>query len=229
MATLNEIMTELESLGTEQTRKTLRRHGVGENQFGVLFSALGKLKKRIKTDHDLALELWETGNYDARLLATMIADPKKANSTMLDRWANDLANYSLADALSTYVETTPIAREKAEQWIKSDNEWIATAGWNVLGALTVTEPALPDAYFEPYLAQIERDLHGSKNRVRYAMNNVVIAIGVRSDALEPEAIATAERIGTVVVDHGLTNCKTPDAVPYIQKTKAYREKKAAKA
>lgn len=225
---VTDVLTELESLGTEQTRKTYRKHGVGENQYGVLFSALEKLKKRIKTDHELALSLWDSGNHDARILATMIADPKQADSAMLDRWANDLENYVLTDALSTYAATSPIAREKAEQWIASDNEWIATAGWNILGSLTASDPALPDSYFEPYLAQIERELQSSQNRVRYAMNNVVIAIGVRSDALEAKAVAAAERIGTVHVDHGLTNCKTPDAIPYIQKTKAHRARKAAK-
>lgn len=225
---VTDVLAELESLGTEQTRKTYRRHGVGENQYGVLFSALEKLRKRIKTDHELALRLWDSGNHDARVLATMIADPTQADSATLDRWAHDMTNYSIADAVAVYVSATSLAREKAEQWITSDNEWIATAGWNILGSLTASDPALPDAYFEPYLAQIERELHDSQNRVRYAMNNVVIAIGVRSDALEPKAIAAAERIGTVYVDHGLTNCKTPDAIPYIQKTKAHREAQRAK-
>jgi len=225
---VHNVLAELESLGKEATRNTFRRHGVGDNQYGVLFSALEKIKKRIKTDHELAIQLWENGNHDGRMLAMMIADPKQADSATLDRWVQELDNYVVTDALSGYVSASPLAREKAEQWIKSDNEWIATAGWNILGSLTASDSSLPDAYFEPYLAQIERELHDSQNRVRYAMNNVVIAIGVRSDALEPKAIAAAERIGTVDVDHGQTNCKTPDAIPYIHKTKAYRAKKAAK-
>lgn len=228
MATAPEILAELESLGTEQTRKTYRRHGVGDNQFGVLTSALDKLKKRIKTDHALALDLWNSGNHDARILATMIADPQQADSATLDRWVSDLENYVLTDAVAAYTSKTSIAREKAEQWIENEGEWIATAGWNVLADLAIADKTLPDSYFLPYLTRIARDLHGSKNRVRYAMNNVVIAIGVRSDALEPQAIAATQQIGKVIVDHGQTNCKTPDAIPYMQKTKDYQRKKMEK-
>lgn len=226
MATAPEILAELESLGSEQTRKTYRRHGIGENQFGVSFAALGKLKKRLKTDHALALDLWASGNHDARVLATMIADPKQATAELLDGWANDLDNYGLTDALSVYAASTPLARQKAEQWIESDGEWIATAGWNLLGSLAMQDATLPDSYFESLLDRITHDLHGSKNRVRYAMNNVVIAIGVRSDALEAQAVDAAQRIGKVIVDHGETNCKTPDAIPYIAKARAHAASKA---
>lgn len=227
MATAPEILAELEALGTEQTRKTNRRHGIGENQFGVLYSAFEKLRKRIKTDHALALELWESGIYDARIFALMIADPKQATPDLIDHWTSILDNYAISDAVSTFVAKTAFAREKAEQWIESDDEWIATAGWNLIGSLT-HDPTLPDSYFLPYLTRIARDLHGSQNRVRYAMNNAVIAIGVRNDALEPQAVAAATQIGTVYVDHGQTNCKTPEAVTYIAKTRDYQRQKAEK-
>ncbi len=140
----------------------------------------------------------------------------------------DVVPDALADAVGAYASKTAFARAKAEQWIENDGEWIATAGWNMLGTLATTDQTLPDSYFEDYLARIERDLHGSKNRVRYAMNNAVIAIGIRNAALEAEAIAAAERIGTVDVDHGQTNCKTPDAIAYIQKTRDYQLKKLEK-
>lgn len=220
MATASEILAELESLGSEQTRKTYLRHGAGENQYGVLFSAMEKIKKRIKTDHALALELWATGNHDARILATMIADPQQLTPETAEAWANDLFNYVLSDALSSLVARTPYAREKAEAWITSDGEWIAHTGWNILSDLATNDRTLPDSYFEPLLVQIERDLHGSKNRVRHAMNQTVIAIGLRDAALEAQAVAAATRIGKVTVDHGLTNCKTPEVIPYIEKVKA---------
>ena len=80
------------------------------------------------------------------------------------------------------------------------------------------DPELPDGYFENYLARIEKDLHGSQNRVRHEMNNALIAIGIRNPELEKKAIAMAARIGKVEVDHGETGCKTPDAAAYIRKT-----------
>ena len=222
------VLAELEALGTEQNRKIYARHGVKDPQFGVSYGSLGALQKRLKTDHDLALQLWASGNHDARILALMIADPQQTDRATLDSWASALDNYVLADALAGYVGTTPFARETAEQWIESDDEWIAGAGWHLLGGIAMKNTTLPDSYFEAYLARIERELHTSQNRVRHSMNTAVICIGVRNDALEAQAVAAAQRIGKVVVDHGKTDCKTPDAIAYIAKTQAHRAAQAAK-
>jgi hypothetical protein len=116
-----------------------------------------------------------------------------------------------------FVGKTRDARLWMERWIDSDSEWIGRAGWHLLGQLAANDPALPDAFFEPYLARIERDIHAEKNRVREAMNNALIAIGMRDDALEARALSVAKAIGKVHVDHGDTNCKTPDAIGYIRK------------
>lgn len=72
----------------------------------------------------------------------------------------------------------------------------------------------------PYLETIERDIHQRANRVREAMNSALIAIGMRSPALEEQALAIAAAIGKVHVDHGDTGCKTPDAAAYIHKARA---------
>lgn len=213
----NQILTEMRNVGTEQACKTYKRHGVGDNVLGVSYADLGKFKKKIKTNHALALDLWSSGVHDAQVLSLMIADPQKADPVTLDQWAQSLNNYAITDALSSFVSKTQLAKEKAEAWVQSDNEWISSAGWNILGSLASNDPSLPDAYFEAYLIIIERDLHHSKNRTRYAMNNAVIAIGGRNPALQSSAVAAAKRIGKVIVDHGLTSCKTPDAVSYIQK------------
>src|SRR5437870_3612767 len=86
--TLAEAMRELEKAGSEQTRKTYARHGARGPMFGVSFATLKTLVKRIGVDHDLALALWDTGNFDARNLALKIADPARISSADLDRWAS---------------------------------------------------------------------------------------------------------------------------------------------
>jgi 3-methyladenine DNA glycosylase AlkD len=214
-----EALDELAALGSEQTRKIYRRYGVGDNVYGVSYADFKRLVKKLKVNHGIAQALWASGNHDARILATMIADPRQADAALLDGWARDLQNHVVAEALSTFASKTPLHREKAEQWIQSDSEWIASAGWNMLGSLAMSDQALPDSFFQKYLDRIEREIHGSKNRVRYAMNNALIAIGGRRAALEQQALSAAKRIGKVVVDHGETNCKTPDAVAYIKKMK----------
>jgi 3-methyladenine DNA glycosylase AlkD len=217
--THSQVLDELKALGTEQNRKVYRRHGVGENVYGVSYAELRKLNKKIKTDHALAQELWATGNHDARIFATLIADPKQADDALLERWVSDLVDYVVSDALSGYVSKTALVRDKMEQWTQSPEEWIGCVGWNLLTYLAMQDKTLPDEYFEPYLTIIERDIHSGKNRVRYSMNNALIAIGMRSDRLEEKALAGAARIGKVDVDHGETNCKTPDAAAYIKKSR----------
>jgi 3-methyladenine DNA glycosylase AlkD len=178
------------------------------------------LKKKLKTNQDLARSLWSSGNHDARVLATMIADPKQIDEATLEAWARDLDNYVIADSFSGLVSQTALARQKMEQWTDAENEWVGQAGWNLLTYMAMKDTSLPDDYFRPYLATITRDIHQRKNRVRYSMNNALIAIGLRNEVLQEEAIAAAGKIGPVEVDHGETNCKTPDAIAYIQKAVA---------
>ncbi|HWQ16136.1 MAG TPA: DNA alkylation repair protein [Roseiflexaceae bacterium] len=230
MPTLDEVMRQLEEQGTEQNRKIYRRHGVPEPMFGVSYAALGALRKQIKTDHELARGLWATGNHDARILATMVADPRRVDEPLIEAWAADLRCHALTDAFVQLVARTPAARVLAERWASADDEQLGRAGWHLLGQLALHDPALPDAYFEPYLRRIATEIHTRKNRVREAMNNTLIAIGTRSEQLEQAALATAAAIGPVQVDHGETNCKTPDAAVYIRKARArqrQREERSA--
>ncbi len=215
-----EVMRELEAAGSEQTRKTYRRHGIGSNQFGVLTSAQEKLRKKIKVDQQLAEQLWASGNYDARYLALLIADPAQSGQRLLERWSKDLDNYAIADALAGFVAKTPLAQKQMEKWTKAKTEWLGQTGWVLLAHLAMKDNSLDDAYFTAYLDIIERDLHKSKNRVRHAMNSALIAIGIRNDKLKKRAVAVAKKIGKVEVDHGQTNCKTPDAIAYIEKARA---------
>lgn len=222
------ILAEMEALGTEQARKTYKRHGIGDNQFGVSYSNLYKIQKKIKINHPLAIELWNSGNHDAQVLAYLVADPAQADSDLLDKWTHASTNYAIAAAVGVYAAKSALAKAKAEEWIRSDKEYVSMTGWNMLGTIATNDTTLPDEYFEAYLAIMERDLHGSRNWIRYAMNNALIAIGTRNPALQAQAVAAAGRIGKVKVDHGLTWCKTPDAITYIQKAVDHKMQKAAK-
>lgn len=226
--TAADVLQEMEKLGTEQTRKTYRRHGAGENVYGVKFGDLEKLRKKIKMDHDMAVELWATGNYDARNFAALIADPKQATEKLLNTWAKDADNSGHAHAVARYAAGTPFARKLVEKWAYSDKEWISSIGWMMLASMAGGNE-FPDEYFEPWLVGIAQDIHTRKNYVRYGMNSALIAIGSRGGHLTEQAIATAVKIGKVEVDHGDTNCKTPDAAQYIEKTLAHRAQKKGAA
>ena len=223
--TVSETLKTLESLGTAQNRKVYARHGAPDNQYGVSFANLQKLQKRIRVDHSLALGLWKSGNTDARILAAMIADPAKLTEKVLDGWIGAVRYYVLADAVASLAIRTKFARGLAERWTREPAEFVAQAGWSMVARLALQDRTVPEAYFGKFLPRIGRTIHTAENRARYAMNNVLIAIGSRSDELEREALGVAKAIGPVEVDHGETGCKTPDAVPYITKSRAHRRAK----
>jgi 3-methyladenine DNA glycosylase AlkD len=211
-------MQALKAAGTAQTRKTYLRHGYPEDTYGVSFADLKKLAKNIDTDHALAQKLWATGNGDACVLATMIADSDETTSRELDAWVKSVHASVMAQLLGRFVGDTEFAQEKAEKWIKSGEEFIGETGYHVLGQLALHDEELPDEFFEGHLRTIEKAIHGAKNYTRSGMNQAVIAIGVRNPNLTKKALAASARIGKVAVDHGDTACKTPDAAAYIQKT-----------
>lgn len=221
-----EVMNELKALGTAQNRKVYKRHGAGEDLFGVSFANLNKLQKKIKIDHELAEKLWASGNTDAQSLATMIIDPKLADEDFLERMVKEISYYTLVDIFVRNIASkSPYARKKMESWVKSKDEWVGRAGWMLLSILAMQDKDLTDQQLEMYLKTIEKNIHKAKNRTREAMNSALISIGIRNDRLEKSAIAAAKRIGPVEVDHGETACKTPDAVAYIQKARARSKKK----
>lgn len=222
---LEEVMQQLEEYGTEQNRKTYKNHGAKEPLFGVSFANLKLLKKKIKIDHNLAISLWETKNMDAMTLATYILEPKNVTSDQLNSWIRDVDYYCLMDVLMTAICTSPIAIERMEEWTKSDDEWIGRAGWSLLANIAIKNKKLDDDFFMPYLEEIKLHIHNEKNRKREAMNSALIAIGIRNEALEQQAIEIAREIGKVKIDHGATSCKTPDAEPYIKKARERAEKR----
>ncbi len=224
--TYPEVMDKLKKMGTAQNRKVYSRHGTGEKLFGVSFANLNLLKKQIKTDPNLAQELWNSGNVDARHLATMIADPQEFSEELAESWVKDLNYYMLCDLLAGVVGKTRFARKKAEEWSKSDNEWTGRTGWDLIGFLAMYDQSLPDEYFQKYLDVIEKKVRHSKNFTKHSMGMAVIAIGLRNPSLEKSAVAAARRIGKIEVDHGQTSCQTPDIIDYIQKAK--KRKKSAK-
>ena len=224
--TLAGIMRELEKAGSAQTRKTYTRHGATEPMFGVSFTTLKALTKRIDVDHELALALWDTGNFDAQNLAVKIVDPARMTPDDLDRWIRTSSRALMCGSYAAMLPAEgPHAAAKSVQWLNSQDEKERIAGWTLLGQLAQRDETSPDAAFEKRLAQIERTIHTSPNYERYIMNGAVIAIGCRNAALHKTALATAKRIGKVEVNHGDTACKTPDAVEYIKKAWAHARAK----
>ena len=226
--TTTQVLQQLKAAGTAQNRKIYARHGVETQMFGVSYAHLGKLRRSLKVNHQLALGLWATGNHDARVLATMIADPGQADGVLLEAWATECGDCCLAGGLGKFARHTAFAEAKAEKWCQHPREIVAVVGWVLVAELALNSRTT-DPWFAAWIKTIEREIHQAPNHVRSSMNGALIAIGGRNARLEKLAVAAAKRIGKVEVDHGETGCKTPDAVTYIAKMKAHRAKKAGRA
>lgn len=221
--TLPEVMQALEKMGSEQTRRIYANHGATGPMFGVKVGDLKKLLPKLKGDHDLALELWKTGNSDARYLAGLLADPQRMTKAQLNTWMKEADWYFLSDyAVAWTAAESPIGWELAEKWVESKQELTASGGWATFGAVLSIRPDqdLDAEVLRAQLRRIEATLAGERNRVRYSMNGYVIAMGTYVKALHTEVAAVAKRIGKVQVFMGKTECKVPFAPETLAKVKA---------
>lgn len=228
MADTAALQRELERAGTEQNRKVFRRHGVTSELFGVSYAALREIAKRAGINQEAAQQLWASGNHDARILATMIADARAITKKELEHWAKALDNYVITDAFCQLAARTPHARALFEDWASSSDEWRGSAAWTLLAVLAAREDEFTDDELREHLQTIEGHIHAAKNRVKYAMNSALIAIGIRGGTIERAAVDAAARIGPVEVDHGETGCRTHDAAEYIAKARARSSASAPK-
>ncbi len=221
--TLGQVMTELEARGSEQVRKIFRNHGASEPMFGVLVAELKKLLKKTGPDHALALQLWETGNYDARYLAGLMADAQAVTTKQLDHWADTAASPGIAEyAVAGVAAESPHGAGRARKWIESKRELTADAGWATWSGVVTIVPdeELDLGEIGALLDRVEKTLHDERNRVRYTMNGFVIAVGSHVAPHHERAMAVAERLGKIHVEMGNTACKVPPAGDYIAKVVA---------
>jgi 3-methyladenine DNA glycosylase AlkD len=220
--TAKSILAELKALGADGYKKILLKHGINEPLFGVKIEHLQKIRKRIGADYQLALDLFDTGVYDAMYLAGLIADDDKMTRKDLQRWverANSPA--TCAYTVAWVAAGSQHGHALALEWIDSKNENTATAGWNTLSGLVALkdDAELDLKELTQLLHRVVNTIHAQPDRARYAMNAFVIAVGAYVKPLTAQALAAAKKIGRVTVDMGQTACKVPDAGQYIDKAK----------
>ncbi len=217
--TAQEIVEEIRPLGTEGYKKVMRNHGIREPFFGVKIEELQKIRKRVKQDYQLALDLYDTGIYDAMYLAGLIADDARMTRADLQRWLEQAYCPALSEVTVAWVAAgSPHGEQLAREWIESPEEGVAAAGWATMNSrIGITaDDALDLGELERLLERVARTIHQQPNRVRYAMNSFVIAVGTYVRPLTERALQTAAAIGPVTVDLS-GDCKVPAAADYIRK------------
>lgn len=218
--TAEEVVAQLQALGSEQTKKTLMRHGAVEPIFGVKIGDMKPLMKTLKGDPKLVLDLYDTGISDAMYLAGMLADPAKLTKAQLRKWAKAATWPMLRESTVAGVAAeSPFAVELAEEWIASPKAELATVGWTTYSlyiAITPDEDLDLPRLLE-LLAKCQAAIGPAANRVRYTMNGFVISVGCYVKPLLAEAKSTAKALRGYSVDMGDTDCKVPVATEYIAK------------
>ncbi len=231
--TCRQVMKELKSMGTAQTVKIYRNHGIKGEMFGVSYANLKALDKLVPNDQKLAEDLWATGNVDARTFACWKADENEVTIKGLDAWARDIDTSGIGYELAALAAFTDHGAKVSRKWRKLKDKYRRAMGWRMVGMLAMqpdrpeSEGGITDEELTECLGIIEATIHDEKNRVRQNMNTSLIAIGGRS-SMTKKALATAKRVGEVFVDQGKTSCKTDVAYDKIKKIVAHYKAKGKK-
>jgi len=223
-----KVLKELETYGDEQTKKIYLRHGARDPLYGVKIGDINKIAKKIKRDHNLALDLYATGNSDAMYLAGLIGDPNLVTKDELRCWVRNAYWYMLSEyTVSNLTALSPYGWVLGLEWINSGDEMTETAGWSTLSRWISVKPE-NELHLDTIMQLLElitEEIHTSKNRVRYSMNGFVIAVGSYVPGLSNQALEAARQIGKVLVDMGETTCNVPIAKEYIKKALSRKKNK----
>ena len=212
--TLNETLKQLKALGNEKVRAQNARGGAGDNQYGVSLGDIRVLAKKIKTDHALAMSLWETGNVDAQFLAALLIEPKKLSAEAMDRMVRSISFVRVADWLNSYVVSKHPDKETLRaKWMTADDRWAARAGWHLTAERVAKNPDGLD--LPALLDRIESEMAGAVPEVQWTMNNTLANIGIHVPKLRKRAIAIGEKLG-VYRDYPVSKgCTSPFAPIWI--------------
>ena len=190
------VLTWLERQGTQATRDGMARYAIpSDKAFGVSVGTLKQESKRLGRSHDLAAALWESGWYEARMLASMIDEPQRVTPAQMDRWCRDFDNWAICDTVCFHLfDRTPHAWGKIEQWSTRREEFVKRAAFALLASVALHDKAAPDAPFKRALRLIERGAADDRNFVKKGVSWALRTIGERNPGLNAEAVTTATKL-----------------------------------
>lgn len=211
-----QVMADLESHGSEPVLAVLRDQGATGAAFGVPPVRLRELAERCGTDQELARQLWDSGNVDARLLAVRVADPDAMSADDLDRWARDVSYYPLIDHLIHLVVRTPHALELTDRWIGSGHDFVERCGFLTMAQLAKDGREVGDRELEGKLETIEDHIRTSTVRAKEELGAALVTIGQRNDRLNRLVMEVAQKLGRIEIEHPELGKIESDAVELLR-------------
>lgn len=188
---VTEIIAHMRQQGTESVRQKQAHFAIDSNfNLGLTMPQVKEIAKRYKKNHELALALWHTNIHEARLLATLIADPKKTDLVMIQSWHKDLNSWDLVDGFcSNLLRKTNFASDLIHEWAATSGEYQKRAAFSLLAYLAVHDKKANDAYFISYFELIKLHAFDERNFVKKAVNWSIRQIGKRNQKLCKRCIA----------------------------------------
>jgi 3-methyladenine DNA glycosylase AlkD len=191
-----KILRELKSKGNARNIEGMARFGIRSSDvFGVPMPEIRRLGRQLGKDHALAGDLWATRNMEARILASLVDEPKKVTASQMEGWVQEFDNWAICDGCcSNLFCKTPFAYDKALEWSGRDEEFVKRAGFSLMAALTVHDKAADDARFLAFLPAILDGADDKRNFVKKAVNWALRQIGKRNLRLNLAAVEVAEEL-----------------------------------
>ena len=193
-----EVLAFLQRKGSRRNVAGLARYGIkAARAFGVPMGTLLALARRIGKDHALALELWESGWYEARLLAALVDDPEQVTRRQMNAWAASFENWGDCDTVCFKLfDQTPFAWEQARKWTGSPREFVKRGGFVLMACLALHDKSASDKQFLSLLPLIEKGARDDRNFVMKGVNWALRAIGRRNRALNTAGVKVAQRLAS---------------------------------
>lgn len=217
--TVDDVLAELEALEDPKIREVNQRHG---NNIGVNLSKLRAIAKRLKTQHDFAAELWDTGDPQERLVAILISSPKKYTAEQLDAMLRDTRVPKVQDWLINYIlKKNPESEDRRILWMNDVDEDFAAAGWSLTSHAVAQ--GVDNLNFKELLDEIEEQMQLAPERLQWAMNECLATIGIHSPKHRKRAIEIGERLGVLKDYPTPPNCTSPYAPAWIEEMVSRQE------
>jgi 3-methyladenine DNA glycosylase AlkD len=192
----NELVKRLRAHSNQAAVEGMTRFGINpKNTLGVSIPFIRKLAREAGRDHQLARQLWASGIHEARILATMVDDPRQVTETQMERWVKDFDSWDICDqCCSNLFDKSPLAYQKVHAWTSKNAEFVKRAGFVLMATLAVHDKKASDSQFQRFLPTIERESTDDRNFVKKAVNWALRQIGKRNLALNRLALKTAKQI-----------------------------------
>jgi 3-methyladenine DNA glycosylase AlkD len=228
VVSVEEVIKKLEAKARPDQLEGMARFGmVTERRLGVSIPDMRKMSKELGRDHKLAIQLWETGIPEARILAAMIDDPDKLSEAQMEDWVRDINSWDVCDQVcQNLFERSPLAWKKITDWSKREEEFTKRTAYALLACLAWHDKEAKDAQFIKPLPVVKRGATDERNFVKKAVNWALRNIGKRNLNLNKAAMKTAKEI--LRIDSSTARWIASDAMKELSSAPAQRRLKKKK-